>query len=127
MAEKIYPKQVIFGTTPSKSNSYKIIQIKGVSTLGKTAAVKNYEKDFFIQCNHYRDLNIMGYFELYMDVYYPNQRSDLDNSAKVVLDCLQIIKAIKNDNKLVKMVLRKFLDKANSRIEFVIKEINNPD
>jgi hypothetical protein len=58
-----------------------------------------------------------------MDVYYLNQRSDLDNSAKVVLDCLQKVKAIKNDNKCVKLVLRKFLDKEKPRIEFVIKKV----
>jgi Holliday junction resolvase RusA-like endonuclease len=64
------------------------------------------------------------YFEFYMDVFYPNQRSDLDNSLKVVLDCLQKVKAIQNDNKCVKIVVRKFLDKEKPRVEFVIKEID---
>jgi Holliday junction resolvase RusA-like endonuclease len=59
-----------------------------------------------------------------MDVFYPNQRSDLDNSAKVVLDCLQKVKAIVNDNKCTKMVLRKFLDKDKPRIEFFLKKID---
>jgi Holliday junction resolvase RusA-like endonuclease len=116
-------KQTIYGTCPSKSNSYKIIKIGNISSLGKTPALKKYEKDFYIQCNKYRDVNIEGYFEFYMDVYYPNQRSDLDNSAKCILDCLQKINAIKNDNKCVKMVLRKFLDKDKPRIEFVLKAI----
>ena len=116
-------KQVILGTCPSKSNCYKIIRLNNVSSLGKTPALKKYEKDFFIQCNLYRDKNIENYFEIYIDVYYPNQRSDLDNSLKVVLDCLQKVKAIKNDNKLVKIVARKFLDKLNPRIEFILKEI----
>ena len=44
--------------------------------------------------------------------------SDLDNHAKVVLDCLQKVGAIKNDNKCVKIVAEKFLDKVNPRIEF---------
>jgi len=118
-------KQVIYGTCPSKSNSYKIIKIGNVSSLGKTPSLSKYEKDFYIQCNVYRDANIDEYFEFYMDVYYPNQRSDLDNSAKVVLDCLQKAKAIKNDNKCTKMVLRKFLDKNNPRIEFVIKKVDD--
>lgn len=117
-------RQVILGTCPSKSNSYKIVCINGHYSLGKTASLSKYEKDFFIQCNKYRDAEIDGYFEFYMDVYYPNQRSDLDNSAKIVLDCLQKVKAIKNDNKCVKMVLRKFLDKANPRIEFIIKKVD---
>ena len=116
-------KQVIYGTCPSKSNCYKIIKIGNISSLGKTPSLRKYEKDFYIQCNLYRDKNIEGYFEMYIDVFYPNQRSDLDNSFKVVLDCLQKVKAIKNDNKLVKIVARKFLDKDKPRVEFILKEI----
>jgi len=42
---------------------------------------------------------------------------------KIVLDCLQRVKAIKNDNKTVGLFIRKFLDKLNPRIEFEIKEV----
>ena len=89
-------KQIIYGSCPSKSNCYKIIKIGNISSLGKTNALKKYENDFFIQCNVYRDKNIEGYFEFYMDVFYPNQRFDLDGSFKVTLDCLQKVKAIKS-------------------------------
>ena len=116
-------KQVIHGVCPSKSNSYQIIKLNNASSLGKSKALKKYEQDFYIQCNLYREANIEGYFEFYMDVFYPNQRSDLDNSLKVVLDCLQKVKAIKNDNKCTKIVLRKFLDKDKPRVEFVIKKV----
>ena len=116
-------KQTIFGTIPSKSNCYKIITLGGHGSLAKTPAMKKYENDFFIQCNHYRNKNIEGYFEFYVDVYYPNQRSDLDNSLKIALDCLQKVKAIGNDNKCVKIVAQKFLDKLNPRIEFEIVEL----
>jgi Holliday junction resolvase RusA-like endonuclease len=117
-------KQVIHGSCPSKSNCYKIIKIGNHSSLGKTAVLKKFEKDFYIQCNVYRYKNIEGYFEFYMDVFYPNQRSDLDNSLKVVLDCLQKVNAIKNDNKCTKIIVRKFLDKDKPRIEFMLKEID---
>jgi Holliday junction resolvase RusA-like endonuclease len=40
------------------------------------------------------------------------------------LDCLQKVKAISNDNKCIKIVANKFLDKLNPRIEFEIKKIN---
>lgn len=113
-------KQVIYGTPPSKSNSYRIITVGGHGSLGKTTALKKYENDFFIQCNKYRNKNISGYFEFYIDVYYPNQRSDLDGVFKVVLDCLQKVKAIDNDNRCVKIVANKYLDKKNPRIEFEI-------
>jgi len=123
------PKQIILGNVPSKSNCYKIITFKskdpekaGHASLGKTPALIQYEKDFFIQCNRYRSLGLDEYFEFYMAVYYPSQRSDLDNSLKVVLDCLQKVGAIRNDNKCTRIVVDKFLDKNNPRVEFVIKK-----
>lgn len=112
--------QTILGNTPSKSNCYKIITLQGHGSLAKTKSLKDYENNFFIQCNHYRNKMIDGYFELYIKVFYPSQRSDLDNSLKIVLDCLQRVKAIKNDNKCVKIVAEKYLDKSNPRIEFKI-------
>lgn len=114
-------KQVIYGTVPSKSNAYKIITINGHASLGKTASLQRYENDFYIQCNHYRNANITGYFQMTVDVFYPNQRSDLDNSLKILLDCLQRVKAIKNDNKCTRILINKYLDKANPRVEFTIE------
>ena len=111
-------RQTISGNCPSKSNCYRI----SGNTLIKTDKLKRYEELFFIQCSQYRNANITGYFELYIDVFYPSQRSDLDNCLKVVLDCLQRVKAIPNDNKCVKIVAQKFLDKLNPRIEFSINK-----
>lgn len=116
-------KQTIYGNPPSKSNCYRVITNNGHGSLCKTKALTQYEKDFYIQCNHYRNKGIAGYFEIYIDVFYPSQRSDLDNSLKCVLDCLQKVKAIENDNKAVKIVAQKFLDKSNPRVEFLIKEV----
>lgn len=114
----------ILGNTPSKSNCYKVIKINGVGSLGKTGRLKQYEKDFFIQIPpKYRRLDITGYFEFEIDVFYPSQRADLDNSLKVVLDCLQKAKVIRNDNKCVRIVANKALDKNNPRVEFVIKKV----
>jgi Holliday junction resolvase RusA-like endonuclease len=96
---------------------------KGHASLAKSAALKKYENDFYIQCNQYRNKMIDGYFQVEVDVYYPNQRSDLDNSLKVLLDCLQHIKAYKNDSKCTRIVANKFLDKVNPRIEFEIKPV----
>jgi Holliday junction resolvase RusA-like endonuclease len=116
-------RQVILGTCPSKSNSYRIIKIGNSYSLGKTASLKKYEKDFYIQCNVYRDMNIEGYFEFYIDAYFPTQRNDLDGVLKCTLDCIQKVKAVKNDNRCTKIVARKFVDKLNPRIEFIIKPI----
>lgn len=122
-------KQVIFGNIPSKSNCYRVVSLynsktgKTHSSLGKTASLTKYERDFYIQCNHYRNKGIEGYFELHVDVFYPSQRSDIDNSLKCLLDCLQKVKAIKNDNKCVKIVANKYLDRTNPRIEFELIEV----
>lgn len=115
--------QIILGNCPSKSNCYKVISLRGHASLSKTKALKDYEDKFYIQCDKYRNAGITGYFELYLRVFYPSQRSDLDNSLKVVLDCLQRVKAIQNDNKYVKIVAEKFLDKERPRIEFELKQV----
>jgi Holliday junction resolvase RusA-like endonuclease len=49
---------------------------------------------------------------------------DLDNALKCLLDCLQYAKAIKNDNKCVRIVAEKFIDKLNPRVEFKIITID---
>jgi len=115
--------QTIFGQVPSKSNSYKIIRIKEHSSLAKGDALKKYEKDFYLQCNLYRNKNIEGLFELHLNVYNNSQRQDLDNAFKVILDSLEHCKAIKNDRNCVKIIAQKFVDRKNPRVEFKIIEV----
>ena len=115
---------VIYGQTPSKSNSYRIITIAGHASLGKTKAMKDFEKRFYLQCG-YRNRNIQGFFELYADVYFQSNQPDLDNSLKGLLDCLQGCKAIKNDRNCVRIVANKFIDKNNPRIEFTLVEVKD--
>ena len=115
--------QTIIGHVPSKSNNYKIVYKAGHPSIDKSDGVKKYEKDFFMQVGKYRNLNISGLFELYIRVYFETRSPDLDNSLKTVLDCLQYTKTIKNDNKCVKIVAEKYVDKMNPRIEFRIVEI----
>lgn len=118
-----YGIQIIKGTTPSKSNCYRIITVKGEKDhagLRKSNALVDYERRFYMQCGKYRNLKIDGFFEFYVDVYYPSNRSDLDNSLKVLLDCLQHTKTIINDNKCVQIFARKFVDATDPRVEFRI-------
>jgi Holliday junction resolvase RusA-like endonuclease len=63
-------------------------------------------------------------FELTIDVYVATMSHDLDNTLKIVLDCLQTAGAIRNDNKCTRIIARKFIDKKNPRIEFELKEID---
>jgi Holliday junction resolvase RusA-like endonuclease len=110
----------ILGNAPSKSNCYRIITLGKHASLAKTPALKKYEDSFFMQVGRYRGANIDEYFKFEVDVYYPSNRSDLDNAMKVLLDCLQKSKVIKNDNKCTEIIARKFIDKSNPRIEFKI-------
>jgi len=115
-------EEVIFGVPPSKSNGYKIITFNGHASLAKCKALKGYEKLFFIQCKN-RNANIEGYFEFEMKAFLPSQRQDLDGLFKVILDCIQTSKVVKNDNKCVKITAEKFLDKTNPRVELKIIEL----
>lgn len=118
-------KQIIYSQPPSKSNQYQIVTVRGHGTLAKTKALKEYEKKFFLQCGAYRNKNIKGFFELYVDVYFHSNKPDLDNALKCLLDCLQMCNAIKNDRQCVKIVANKFIDKVNPRLEFTIVEVGD--
>lgn len=123
MKQKEFELQVINGKCPSKSNCYKVIKLGNHASLAKTKVLTDYEKSFHLQCNHYRNQNIDGLFEIYLKVYNESNRADLDNALKIILDCLQKVKAIKNDNNCIKIVAEKFVDKDKPRIEFRLKAI----
>ena len=114
--------QTIKGKVPSKSNCYRIFKVAGHAKFGKSDALEEYEASFYWQCT-VRNLNLTKPFEFYARVFYPTISSDIDNSLKVLLDCLQHTKTIKNDNKCVKVVAEKFVDKENPRVEFRIVTI----
>jgi Holliday junction resolvase RusA-like endonuclease len=115
-------KVKIYGHPPSKANSYKI---RG-NSLGKAQKVVEYEEAFRLQVNAIRSIGLLtketieGEFYLELDVYYKDNRSDLDNSAKVILDCLQANGVIRNDRNLTRLVMTKKVDKDHPRIEFTL-------
>lgn len=113
---------IIYGSVPSKSNCYKVVTVRGHGSLAKTTKLKEYEDRFYLQCS-LRNQMLTGFFELHVRVFYENMRPDLDNCLKILLDCLQSCKAIKNDRQCVKIVAEKFIDKVNPRVEIEIKEI----
>jgi len=115
--------QIIIGQVPSKSNCYKIITLNGHGSLAKGKSLKDYERSFYLQCNKYRNKSINSLFELKINVFNSSQRPDLDNSFKIVLDCLQSCKAITNDRNCIKIDAQKFVDKINPRVEFEINEV----
>lgn len=106
-------KQIIYGTPPSKSNSYTPVG----NRMFKKQNVKDYEKTFILQYRlHHK--RIEGYFKLTMTVYFPSESHDLDGSLKVILDCLQKLGAVKNDKNNKELHIYKEIDEANPRIEF---------
>lgn len=111
----------IKGQVPSKSNGYRI----GNNRLFKTVDLKEYEVSFEWQIKKHLGQQITEPFEIWIDVYFQSNRSDLDNAAKVILDCLQTSGMIKNDRLCSVLVMRKYIDKIDPRIEFEIKNYNN--
>ena len=108
-------KQVIYGVCPSKSNCYRI-HAKGF--LFKTKALTEYEAKFYMQCT-LRNKMITGYFEIYLNVFYPSERSDLDNSLKVLIDSLRGL-AYVDDKQIVEIHAMRHDDKDNPRVEVVV-------
>lgn len=117
-----HERQTILGQPPSKSNQYRIITMRGHGSLAKTQGMKQYEESFFLQCG-LRGRGIAKRFALRVDVYFRSDLPDLDNSLKVVLDCLQACGAIKNDRLCAEITARKLVDKQNPRVEFEIEEL----
>lgn len=110
-----FPEVTIHGQCPSKSNCYRVIRLGGHGSLCKTKALTDYEKSFFLQ-NPLRDADLSEPFRLEADVYYGSDRPDLDNALKVLLDCLQLCRTIRNDRLCVEIRARKFVDKADPRV-----------
>jgi len=107
----------IIGQVPSKSNGYRIAN----NRLYKSVELKEYEVGFEWQIRKHKVTTITEPFEIWIDVYFRSNRSDLDNAAKVILDCLQKAEIIANDRLCSVLAMRKFIDKLNPRIEFEIK------
>jgi len=108
---------IIKGQVPSKSNGYRI----GNNRLYKSLPLKEYEVSFEWQIRKHKGQVIAEPFEIWIDVYFQSNRSDLDNAAKVILDCLQSTGMIENDRLCSVLVMRKHIDKLDPRIEFEIK------
>lgn len=109
----------ILGQVPSKSNGYKI----GNNRLYKSKELKDYENRFswlYTLEQGKPSEPIKDKFSIKILVYFQSNRSDLDNSAKIILDCLQNCKVIENDRLCHELHMVKYIDKENPRIKFEI-------
>jgi Holliday junction resolvase RusA-like endonuclease len=57
-----------------------------------------------------------------LDVYRPAKRGDIDNFGKVLLDSVQGFGYV-NDSQIVELVMRRYDDKANPRVELTVEEV----
>lgn len=112
--------QVILGNPVSKSNNYRSNKGGNFFTTDK---VKNYNKSFWAQCEVYRNRGINKPFIIELDIYFKSILSDIDNPLKCILDNLQMCGAIMNDRLCYKMIVNKYIDSVNPRIEFKLKFI----
>lgn len=114
----------ILGQPPSKSNCYRVVRIGGHGSLAKSKELKAYETLFSIQIPPWcRGRLLAEPMRVELDCYFKTMANDLDNAAKGVLDCLQQGEVIKNDNKVMELMMRKFVDKKNPRAEITIIEL----
>lgn len=107
----------VYGQVPSKSNGYRI----GNNRLYKSKELLQYEESFRLQTLTLHD-TISKEFGINIIVYFQSNRSDLDNAAKIILDCLQKCGIIANDRLCVRLVMIKKIDKVNPRIEIFMYE-----
>jgi Holliday junction resolvase RusA-like endonuclease len=116
-------RETIYGQVISKANNYQVGNNKhGSRYIIKSPQIRAYEHSFCEQCKIYRDKAIDRRFTLYLAVYESSIRYDLDNALKTILDCLQMVRAIKDDNLCAKIIAEKRIDKGNPRITFAIQE-----
>ena len=116
-------RETIYGQVVSKANNYEVGNDKhGGRYIIKSEAIRAYERSFIEQCQIYKDRLINCHFTLYVAVYESSVRYDLDNALKTILDCLQMAKAITDDNLTAKIVAEKRVDKHRPRIVDAIQE-----
>ena len=115
-------RETIYGQVISKANNYQIGNDKhGQRYIIKSEAIRAYERNFIEQCKVYKDRMIDCHFTLYVAVYESSVKYDLDNALKTLLDCLQMAKAITDDNLCRKIVAEKRIDRNNPRVVFGIE------
>lgn len=115
-------RETIYGQVVSKANNYEVGNDKhGGRYIIKSEAIRAYERSFIEQCQVYKDRMIDCHFTLYVAVYESSVRYDLDNALKTILDCLQMARAITDDNLCRKIVAEKRIDKLRPRVVFGIE------
>ncbi len=101
----------VFGEPASKSNSRKLVTIRGRPAFIKSQKARDYVKLFDGQCPQLETL-MEGDVAVTMTIYYATRRPDLDES--VILDCMQE-KIYANDRQVKQKFIFWGLDRENPR------------
>ena len=109
---------IIHGEPASKSNSRKLVTIKGRPAFIKSDKARKYVKQFEEQCPQMGDSMFLDDVEVEMTVFYASRRPDLDES--VILDCMQGF-IYKNDRQVKRKIITWGLDKKNPRSEITVR------
>lgn len=115
---------IVRGEPASKSNSRKLVTIKGRPAFIKSEKARKYVKQFEEQCPQMGDSMFLDDVEVEMTVFYASRRPDLDES--VILDCMQGF-IYKNDRQVKRKIITWGLDKKNPRSEITVRLIQQSE
>lgn len=111
-------KLTILGQPYSKSNSRRILFIKGKVRNIKSEKALNYVESAQKQLTVLKPL-LEGELSMTLNIYYSNQRPDMDES--LILDILQGYIYL-NDRQIRERHCYHFIDRLNPRTEIVIRQ-----
>lgn len=114
-------KMVLQGTLYQKGNSRRLVYNGSSPRVIKSAKALKASADLVTQIKaQWKGKPLEKNITLEADIYYPNNRHDLE--ASLLCDALQKGGAIKNDNRIKVMILRKHIDKENPRVICEVRE-----
>ena len=113
----------ILGEPASKSNSRRVVRIKGVSRLIKSRKALQYAQSFVLQCPTLPEMLDADGSRLMaeIDIFYASRRPDLDPS--LIYDLCQN-RLYQNDRSIKHTVTRWHLDKENPRSLIRIRKLS---
>lgn len=111
------------GVLPSMKNGRRIVRNRGT---GHPLSIKSqvaidFETIFNLQVKRPAKA-ILDEVILTLDIYYPNQRHDVDG--ELFCDLLQKRGVLNNDRQIRRKIFTKYLDKLNPRVEWKLEEFN---
>ena len=112
--------QIIFGEPASKSNSRRLVSIKGKPRVIKSKKALEYSKNFENQAKP-PDVPVEGDVRLEVTIWYRTRRPDLDPS--LIMDLLQKVQVIENDRQIKEIHAVHRLDKENPRADITIAKL----